>query len=433
MDVKWNSSVSTSKSLDAKKNKEEGKRYGKKPEFIDTRGSNKIEIDYFHFYESLYRREIEDWISSRIARRDPFNPITYPIQQLFKDAMLDNHLQGVWNSRLLRVSNKELVLKSADGVIDIKKSALFQTRWIRDLIKGAMESNLYGYSVFFCENLNSPDRRLIEIPRENIIPERGVVLKNPLNPSSETINLKDFPNHFIYIELGPNSVGMLERIAPMTIYKRHSWASWDEFEQIFGMPLRIARTAIQTKTHKDELQQWLELMGTASYAIFDKQTDVEIKEANNRDAFNVFYQKIQGINKEISKGVVGQTMTSEDGSSQSQANVHMEIFNDITDADIQDVKDWLTDDLIPVLQYWGFDIPEGYYFDLQERSVLKPTQKILIDDVLLRNGYNIQPGYIEETYGTPLDEKEPRQSFAQTLSANKDLSHGFDEGLKDFF
>ena len=50
-------------------------------------------------------------------------------------------------------------------------------------------------------------------------------------------------------------------------------------------------------------------MGKKSYAIFDKQTDVEIKENSKTDSFNVFDKKIERINKEISKGVVGQTMT----------------------------------------------------------------------------------------------------------------------------
>jgi hypothetical protein len=156
---------------------------------------------------------------------------------------------------------------------------------------------------------------------------------------------------------------------------------------------------------------WLEMMGTSSYAIFDKQTEIEIKENQRSDAFQVFYQKVQAINKEISKGIVGQTMTMDDGSSQSQANVHLQIYDEITEADIQNIQDWATDDLFPVLRFWGFDIPEGYYMSIVEKEVIKPENKIKIDEVLLRAGYNIKPEYIEETYGTPLDEKEPRRSY----------------------
>jgi len=78
----------------------QGIRKGKQPPITDTRGTDKLEIDYFHLYESLYRKEVTDWQNARLTRYDPFNPVTYPIQQLYKDAMLDNHLRGAIESRI---------------------------------------------------------------------------------------------------------------------------------------------------------------------------------------------------------------------------------------------------------------------------------------------------------------------------------------------
>jgi hypothetical protein len=206
----------------------------------------------------------------------------------------------------------------------------------------------------------------------------------------------------VYIQLLNEPVGILERIAPLTIYKRHSWAAWDEFEQIFGVPIRVARTMINTKKHKDELQNWLEFMGSANYAILDKQTDIEIKENQKSDSFNVFLKKVEAINKEISKGIVGQTMTMDDGSSQSQATVHLKIYDEITKADMMDIQDWASDSFFPVMRAYGYDLPEGYYLELTEKMVIEPVEKIKIDQVLLDAGYNIDPAYIEEFYGTPL-------------------------------
>ncbi len=396
-------------------------KFGKKPELVDTRGNDKMEIDYFRFYESLYRKEITDWIQAREIRHDPFNCLTYHLQQLYKDSMLDNHLQGAISNRILRVLNKEFIFKDAEGNIDRKCSAQIQTKWFRKLVRKAMESYFYGYSMIFVNDLNSKERTLVDIPRENILPERGRIIKHSFDVNSGAINYKDYPNHFIYVQLGDDAFGILERVAPMTIFKRHSWGSWDEFEQLFGVPIRIARTMINTEKHKDELQSWLETMGTASYAIFDKQTEIEIKENSKPDAFNVFYQKIQAVNKEISKGILGQTMTMDDGSSQSQANVHMEIYDEITSSDITDIQDWVNDDLLPVLLNWGFDIPEGYYFEIIEKQVIKPMDKIKIDEILLKAGFNIKPDYVEEFYGTPLDEQEPsREADSNMLSGEKE-------------
>jgi hypothetical protein len=380
-------------------------RNGKQPPLKDTRGSEKMEIDYFRFYESLYRKEVADWQNARILRRDPFNPVTFPIQQLFKDSMLDNHLQGAIENRILRILKKEGVLKNKEGVIDLERSRLVQKRWMRHLIRKAMESKFYGYSLSYISEVSSGSiRKLTDIPRENVIPEKGIILKEAMNFSGESIRYTEYPNFLIYIQLLPEAVGILERIAPMTIYKRHSWASWDEFEQIFGVPIRIARTMINTEKHKNELQYWLETMGTASYAILDKQVDIEVKENQKSDSFNVFLQKINVINKEISKGIVGQTMTMDDGSSQSQAEVHAETYQDITDADVMDIQDWISDDFLPVMRNWGYDIPEGYYFELVDKAISNPEKKIKIDGELLRSGVRLKTEYLENTYDVEIEQ-----------------------------
>jgi len=399
-------------------------RNATQPPITDTRGSDKLEVDYFRMYESLYRKEVTDWQSARQIRRDPFNPITYLIQQLYKDAMLDNHLQGAIESRILRVVNKRFVFKDTDDKQDDKLSKLINKKWFRHAVRKAIESKFYGYSMFLISDFTSGFiRKVIDIPRENVIPERGLLLKEAFNPSGEAIRFNDFPNFLIYIQLLPEAVGILERLAPMTIYKRHSWASWDDFEQIFGVPIRIARTMINTKKHKDDLQHWLEMMGTASYGIFDKQTEIEIKENQKTDSFNVFDKKIERINKEMSKGVVGQTMTMDDGASRSQAEVHLQVFQDITDADITDVQDWINDEFLPVMRNLGYPIPEGYTVELIDKKKIKPSEKIKEDGVLMQNGYNLSNEYVESTYYVTLDKENPR---SQTAKGNNQSLSFFD-------
>jgi len=396
-------------------------RNATQPPITDTRGSDKLEVDYFRMYESLYRKEVTDWQSARQIRRDPFNPITYLIQQLYKDAMLDNHLQGAIESRILRVVNKRFVFKDTDDKQDDKLSKLINKKWFRHAVRKAIESKFYGYSMFLISDFTSGFiRKVIDIPRENVIPERGLLLKEAFNPSGEAIRFNDFPNFLIYIQLLPEAVGILERLAPMTIYKRHSWASWDDFEQIFGVPIRIARTMINTKKHKDDLQHWLEMMGTASYGIFDKQTEIEIKE--NQKTY-VFDKKIERINKEMSKGVVGQTMTMDDGASRSQAEVHLQVFQDITDADITDVQDWINDEFLPVMRNLGYPIPEGYTVELIDKKKIKPSEKIKEDGVLMQNGYNLSNEYVESTYYVTLDKENPR---SQTAKGNNQSLSFFD-------
>jgi len=392
-------------------------KLGKTPPLTPVTPVNSYEIDYFHFYESLYRKEVTDWQQARMARRDPFNPITYPLQQCYKDAMLDNHLSGAIENRILRVVNKQYLLKDKNGNPDQVRSSFLSTRWFRTIIRKAIESKFFGYSLVYISSAAPGNiRTIVDVPRENVIPEKGLLLRNAFDPTAESIAYHDFPNHLIYIQLLPSAYGILEQIVPLTIFKRHSWASWDEFEQVFGVPIRIARTMIDTKKHRDELQLWLENMGVNSYGIFDKRVDLEIKENNKSDAFNVFAQKIQLINKEISKAILGQTMTMDDGSSYSQANVHLDTLSEITNADIADVEDWFNSEFINVMRAWGYDIPDGYYLDIVANASLNPLDRIKVDEALMRNGWNLDPTYIEQTYEVKLDSQNPRASIPPSTS-----------------
>ena len=102
----------------------------KKPEFLPQQNQQQehhITIDYFHLYENLLRKEIDDWINARTARRDPFRPITYYQQQLYKDALLDNHLAGAIDTqRILPIVNKEFIIRDPNGKTDEQRSLLIQ-------------------------------------------------------------------------------------------------------------------------------------------------------------------------------------------------------------------------------------------------------------------------------------------------------------------
>ncbi len=399
-------------------------KLGKTPPININHTEGSYEIDYFHFYQSLYRKEIDDWKEARIIRRDPFRPSTYYMQQLYNDAMLDIRLYKATETRIMRVVNKQFLLMDKNGVPDVERSKFLKKKWFKHIVKRAIESKFYGYSAILLQDL-TPDRIpvLKDIPRENVIPELGIILKNAMNQTGEHLTYADFPNYIVYMQLESDAVGLLEKLTPLTIFKRHSWASWDEFEQIFGVPLRIARTMmIDNKKHTDELQSWLETMGTSAYAIFDKRVDLEVKENNRSDAHQVFSQKISIINQEISIGVLGQTMTTEDGASRSQAEVHSETLEEITTADIADVEEWFNDEFAPVLRNWGYDIPDGYTLQITSTAQIKPIDKIKIDGVLMQNGFNLDHEYIEQTYEVKLDGENPKSEKTETQKQPEALS-----------
>jgi hypothetical protein len=357
-------------------------------------------VDIVKRNKRLSRHELSDWVRARAARYSVNNPSTYMLIQLYEDAMKGGHITAVSGNRTLRTSNKEFVFNDTEGLVDKERSKFIQKKkWFYDIIKFAHQSIYYQYSlILIAEAEKGNIKRVINIDREFINPEYGLLLKEVTD--TKGLPYEEFPNELLYAELG-EGIGLLEKAVPYAILKRHSWSSWDEFEELFGVPIRIAKIASQSDAVKKEVAAWLDEMGSAPYGVFPMGTEVEIKENSKADAFNVFYKKLEALDGEISKLFLHQTMTTDNGSSKSQAEVHQNTLTEVVKDDEKNILSYLNDKLIPVMRYYGYDIPEGYSISVSK--TVNPKEKIEIDNKLMKNGYVLKQSYVEETYGVEIE------------------------------
>jgi hypothetical protein len=325
-----------------------------------ARKSQKMVLDLVRQTHSVYRQEIDNWQMARQERLNTESPFTYRLQDLYKDVMIDSHLTAMVESRILRVVNKNFVLKDKKGVADPERSEFLHKRWFTDALRYSMESIFYEYSLLFFEK--TPEgkiARVKKVPREHVNPETGLVVKSVYDTTGLPFN--EFPFDLLFAKLY-DGYGLLEKAAPLTVLKRHSWASWDEFEQIFGMPIRIAKLGTLSDDVKNEVASWLKTMGTASYGV-----------------------------------------GSSDGSSRSQAEVHERTQDEITEADIKNVLNWINDQLVPLLRHCGYDIKEDEHIGVE--LVTDPAERMKIDEkVMMHSGYKLSKEYLEKTYGVELED-----------------------------
>lgn len=146
-------------------------------------------------------------------------------------------------------------------------------------------------------------------------------------------------------------------------------------------------------------------MGAAAWGLFPEGTEVDIKESTKGDAFNVYDQRIERANSEVSKGILLQTMTIDNGASLSQGQVHYEIFQNVIDQDADYVRDMVNNQLIPRMITHGFPV-EGYRFDWDDSVDYTPEQRKSYEELIL-NHYKVNPKYFIDTYNVPIiGEKE---------------------------
>lgn len=372
-------------------------------------------VDVIRRQRRLWRKEINDWTSARYARYNSELPRTYLIQELYEDVMLDGHLTGITQNRTMRTTNKNFIF-AVDGKKDDMLTELIKDKeWFEVLIEKAHESTYYGYSLLFINDYDKGNiKSVMLIPRGLVVPENNILLYDLTTDNGIDFTLLD--DILLYAQFY-DPVGLLEKAAVYTILKRHSWGSWDEFEELFGIPIRIAKIASQSETVKDEVAGWLEEMGSAPFGVFPLGTEVEIKENAKSDSFNVFFQKIKALDSELSKLVLHQTMTTDNGSSKAQGNVHENTLNELIYADEKKMISFLNGRLVPAMRKLGYTIPENAKIMVEKTT--DPGKQIEIDSVLLANGIRLKKDYIEKTYGVEV-EAMPEVNPKPTGTTKKD-------------
>lgn len=386
----------------------------------DIKKITNLMVDVIRRQRRLWRKELNDWQTARFALYNSERPRTYPMQEVYEDIMLDGHLTGITENRTLRTTNKDYIF-NIGGVKDDKLTELIKDQeWFELLIEQAHKSTYYGYSLLWVKDFQKGEIREIELlPRGLVIPEQKVLLYNI--DADKGIDYSEIDDILLYAQFYGH-VGLLEKAAVYTILKRHSWGSWDEFEELFGIPIRIAKIASGSETVKNEVAGWLEEMGSAPYGVFPLGTEVDIKENAKTDSFQVFYKKIEALDAELSKLVLHQTMTTENGSSKSQGNVHENTLAEVIYADEKKMLAFLNNRLIPAMRKLGYVIPEGAKIGVEKTT--DPNKQIAIDGVLIKEGYVLKKQYIEETYGVEIERMPAENKAPDAKPPKKDEDAG---------
>ena len=142
--------------------------------------------------------------------------------------------------------------------------------------------------------------------------------------------------------------GGLARVAAFSwMCKAYDLKDWMAFVETYGLPLRLGRYGPEA-TAEDVNQLFLAVanIGTDAAAVLPKSMDIDFTENAQGTGAKIFEDLARYVDEQISKAVLGQTMTADNGSSQSQAEVHNEVRHDIAAADARAVCATLNRDLV---------------------------------------------------------------------------------------
>lgn len=395
----------------------------------------KVSIDMNLTTDALTRKDIADWRKAWQYAINVEQPNRQTLYDIYRDVEVDAHLSGCVKQREGFVLARSFKLVDAKGNEDEEAQHYFDQGWFKQLCLLVLDSVYWGHSLIELGNVITDGDGCVcldgvtLIPRKHVIPEYGRVVVNIGDEWKTGIDYHKPPFSDWLIEAGqPGDLGLYLKAALHTIPKKNMLAFWDAFGEIFGMPMRLAKTTSRDPKEQNRILSLLANAANKQSIVVDSETEVQFVESSRGDAYNVYDQRVDRANSELSKLIIGQTMTIEDGSSLSQSQTHLEVFENLVEADRDMLRDVINNQLIPRLVRLGFPL-KGLRFDWDYSIDYTPEQQIQYE-TMIADRYDVDPQYFAEKYSMPVGERR-NQSMMPTQNEDDDNSSDDDSKKND--
>ncbi|UWQ00842.1 DUF935 domain-containing protein [Aliiroseovarius crassostreae] len=182
----------------------------------------------------------------------------------------------------------------------------------------------------------------------------------------------------------PIRSGLARLVAFGWMCKSYTLKDWIAFVETYGLPLRLGRYgASATAEDVEKLFLAVANIGTDAAAVLPEAMKIDFEQVAAGPGNDIFEKFARWTDEQTSKAVLGQTMTSDNGSSQAQAKVHNDVRLDVAQADAKSVSSTLMRDLVKPYVDLNFGVQESY-----------PKLKIEIEepedvDMILRNTFRM--------------------------------------------
>ncbi|MCW5720418.1 MAG: DUF935 domain-containing protein [Devosia sp.] len=274
----------------------------------------------------------------------------------------DLHYGSVLATRKMAVTGVEPIvvpaskdaedMKLADAVRELVTDPVFADDYVADLLdalgKGyALVETIWDRSgkEWRPKGYERRDQRHFVLDQ---VDGRTLRRKVPGKIDGEDLPPFQFSIHHPKRKSGLSVRGGLARLAAWAfVFKSYTLKDWMAFIEVYGMPLRLGRFGRDASDDdKRVLLRAVRDLSSDAAAIVPQGMDIEFIESKGATGNAVFDGMAGYLDRQISKGVLGQTMTTDDGSSLSQAKIHEGVRIDIARSDGRQIATTANRDLV---------------------------------------------------------------------------------------
>jgi len=346
--------------------------------------------------------------------------------RLYSDVMSkDLHLGGILDKRKGAVAGCTWeIIPGTDDTQGEKDTDLIRELFrvipnFDDMIRSLMEAVPYGFS--FLEVMWATDGKWIYVESvDDILPHRFIfqdnkdwkLLSYPRLITDDNLNGIELPkDKFLFHRFQPKGgyvvrSGLMRALVWWWMFKSYSIKDWLAFMEIYGQGFRIGRyDEGASPGDRDVLEEAVKNMATDFSAVISKSTEIEVKYPQITSAVASYENFGHFANAEMSKRVLGQTLTTEQGEKGARAlgQVHKEVEQDVLEYDARCIMGTIQKGLVVPLVDWNHGQRDKYpkfmihYQPEEDLLQLAQKDKILIVDM----GVEVPVSYIRSKHGIP--------------------------------
>lgn len=281
----------------------------------------------------------------------------------------DLHYHGVLFQRKTAVSNAPVVVKSASDSDHDRELAQAVTDHLLPKLPVFHMQDALGKGISYIEILWDTSaapwrprgfkwRRPTRFQLVDGVPH----LVSPDRQSSAPLPWAKYIVHEPQLKSGMAIRGGLARLVAFAFALKHfTIRDLARFLEVYGIPARIGRYASSIKDdERRRVLRELARLGTDAVGLLPESVNIELLETQSKGGPEGFLEVAQWWDRQVSKGVIGQTMTSDEGSSLSQSKTHDRVRIDISRHDAKVTGETLNAQLVRAFIDMNFGVQDRY-------------------------------------------------------------------------
>ena len=349
--------------------------------------------------------------------------------EVYERLLEDDQIAATFEQRRLSVVAHEWVVEPAsEDTADIEAAD-----WLRECLKGAnydeatrqmLSAVLLGFAVAECDWQVRADGRVwlnrLLVRRQKrfrFSPSGDLLLLTNANPRGERMPERKFWVTRMGAEHAddPYGRGIAGRLYWPAFFKRHGLKFWMSFLDKFGSPTAVA--TLPSGASEADRKAALDLVSgiqRSTGAVVPEGVALSLLESA-RAAGGDFGAFCDRMDAAISKVVLGQTMTTDDGSSLAQSKTHLSVRDQMLKADADALCESFNSQVVTWLTEWNFPRARPPKVWRRFEAVEDLAARAQRDATLAQLGFRPTLDEVREVYGGEWEEA-PAGS-GSTLSA----------------